>query len=179
MLALSQLRHYGLVMAPVTETGGPGGQSLLGQEMARRLKQLGISRREFVHRSGISRQTLHKIEHEGHTELRGNTYALLDEHLKWSPGTAVSLAEGIVSAVEQADALTRVDRESAYRWRIVERLQALSLEDLERVVAIMEREILGAPMTTDEHLDAMDAKLAEMEQQENGDPVVTGRDREA
>ena len=146
--------------------------SPLGAELARRLKQLGISRREFVSRSGVSRQTLHKIEHEGHTELRDQTYAALDEHLYWVPGTAVALAHGDISAVEQADALTRVDRESAYRWRIVERLSSMSLDDLERMVAIMERETLGeSPISTARHIELMEHKITQMEHQRDGETI--------
>lgn len=152
-------------MAPGSESG----QTQLGAELAKRLKQLGISRREFVSRSGVSRQTLHKIEHEGHTELRDQTYAALDEHLYWVPGTAVALASGDVSAAEQADALTQVDRESAYRWRIVERLQSMSLNELERMVAIMERETLGeSPISTARHIDLMEQKISAHEQQRDG-----------
>lgn len=157
-----------LPMAP----GQTGSTSPLGVELAKRLKQLGISRREFVTRSGISRQTLHKIEHEGHTELRDITYASLDEHLYWVPGTAVALAGGDVSAVEQADALTRVDRESAYRWRIVERLQSMSLAELERMVAIMERETLGeSPISTARHIQLMEDKIAQLEHQRDGESI--------
>lgn len=155
-------------MAP----GQAQARSILGVELAKRLKQLGISRREFVTRSGVSRQTLHKIEHEGHTDLRDQTYAALDEYLYWVPGTAVALAAGDVSAVESADALTRTDRESAYRWRIVERLQSMSLSDLERMVAIMERETLGeSPITTARHIELMERKIAQLEHQRDGEPV--------
>lgn len=162
-------------MAP----GNESGQTQLGAELAKRLKQLGISRREFVSRSGISRQTLHKIEHEGHTELRDLTYALLDEHLYWVPGTAVALASGDISAAEQADALTLVDRESAYRWRIVERLQSMSLQELERMVAIMERETLGeSPVSTARHIELMEQRIAAHERAEDGVTVGSQKQRE-
>lgn len=154
-------------MAP----GQTSGQSPLGRELANRLKKLGISRREFVSRSGISRQTLHKIEHEGHHELRDQTYALLDQHLYWTPGTAYALSKGEEDAIENADALTRVDRESAYRWRIVERLSSMSLDELERMVAIMERELLGESMTSAQHIAAMGDKLSQMEHQRDGETV--------
>lgn len=160
--------NYGLLMAPGQDRTASAG-SALGVELARRLKQLGISRREFVNRSGVSRQTLHKIEHEGHTVLRDQTYAALDEHLYWVPGTAVALASGDISAVEQADALTLVDRESAYRWRIVERLQSMSLDELERMVAIMEGESLGeAPISTARHIELMEQRLRLLESQRDG-----------
>lgn len=138
--------------------------SLLSVELTRRLKQLGLSRREFERRSGLSRQTLFKIESEGHTELRDQTYRLLDEHLKWVPGTALALAQGDPGAVESADALTLADRESAYRWRIVERIQSMSLAELETLVAVWEERTLGESAgSTDRHLELMEDKIAALE----------------
>lgn len=137
----------------------------LGGEFTKRLDQLNISRREFVRRSGISRQTLHKIEHEGHVDLWEQTYSQLDEALYWVPGTAKGLARGTLETIEQADALTQVDRESAYRWRIVERITSMSLEELERLVAMMESEKLGTRpdfmLSSDDVISIVEAKLAE------------------
>lgn len=137
----------------------------LGGEFAKRISQLGISRREFVKRSGISRQTLHKIEHEGHTDLWEQTYAQLDTSLYWSPGTAKALAQGTLRDMSEADALTQVDRASAYKWRIVERMQSMSLDELERMVAIMEGEHLGTKpdvmISTDQVIAIVEAKVAE------------------
>ena len=169
--------NYGLGMAP-PQTDSESAGTALGRELAKRLRQLGISRREFVNRSGVSRQTLLKIELEGHTVLRDQTYAALDEHLYWVPGTAVALASGDISAVEQADALTTVDRESAYRWRIVERLQTMSLDELERMVAMMEGESLGeAPISTARHIQLMEQTLAALESQRDG--VQVGSEAES
>jgi transcriptional regulator with XRE-family HTH domain len=138
--------------------------SLLSVELTKRLKQLGYSRREFERRSGLSRQTLFKIEHEGHTDLRDDTYRTLDEHLKWVPGTALALSQGEVKAVEQADALTLADRESAYRWRIVEKIQSMSLGELETMVAIMEERTLGeVAMSTARHIELMEQRISALE----------------
>ena len=136
--------------------------SVLSVEVTKRLRQLGLSRREFERRSGLSRQTLYKIENEGVTVLRDQTYRLLDEHLKWTPGTALGLAQGENTTPE--DALTLADRESAYRWRIVEKIQSMSLADLETMVAIMEQRTLGEPAeSTEHHLEMMENKLAALE----------------
>lgn len=138
--------------------------SLLSLEVTKRMKQLGISRREFERRSGLSRQTLFKIERGGHTDLRDMTYQLLDEHLKWVPGTALALSRGEVQAASDADALTTADRESAYRWRIVERIQTMSLDELETMVAIWEERTLGKQAeSTAEHLRLMEGELANLE----------------
>lgn len=138
--------------------------SVLSVEMTKRLKQLGLSRREFERRSGLSRQTLFKIEVEGHTDLRDHTYQVLDEHLKWVPGTALALSQGDARAVESADALTLADRESAYRWRIVEKIQNMSLRDLETMVALMEARTLGeVTASTAEHLGMMEERIKAVE----------------
>jgi len=136
--------------------------SLLSVELTKRLRQLGLSRREFERRSGISRQTLYKIENEGHTDLRDLTYQMLDEHLKWVPGTALALSQG--ETTEADDALTLADKESAYRWRIVEKIQTMSLADLETMVAIMETRTLGITAdSTEHHLDLMETRISALE----------------
>jgi len=139
--------------------------SLLSVELTKRLKQLGYSRREFERRSGLSRQTLYKIEKEGHSDLRDDTYRLLDEYLKWIPGTALALAQGEVQSASGADVLTVADRESAYRWRIVEKIQGMSLAELETMIAVMEQRTLGqSAQTTEEHLELMDQRLTDLGQ---------------
>lgn len=155
------VNYTGLAMGPDTETEA----LTLGGEFAKRLAILGYSRREFVRRSGISRQTLHKIEHEGHTDLWDQTYAQLDEHLMWAPGTARGLAHGTITQMASSDALSLVERESAYRWQIVERIQSMSLDQLERLVAVIEGENLGTKpdvMLSSDHIIALvEAKITE------------------
>src|SRR5436190_18403776 len=102
------------------ETTAPNA-SVLGTEFTKRIRQLGISRRELCKRTGLSRQTLHNIEHGGRIELRPATWQALDAGLMWTPGTAHALSMGDVSVVETADAILHADKEHAYRWRIVER----------------------------------------------------------
>jgi len=96
--------------------------------------------------------------------LRDQTYAALDTHLHWVPGTALALASGNEDAIETADALTKTDRESAYRWRIVERIQSMSLEELEQMVALMETRTLGeTSISTGRHIELMENRLALLE----------------
>ena len=161
------LNYSGLTM----ETEAMKGYLSLGEEFARRIDQLGISRREFVRRSGISRQTLHKIEHEGHVDLWEQTYGQLDEALKWSPGTAKALARGELHSMDERDALSLLDREGAYRWAVVERIHSMSLASLEKLVAMMEGEQLGTRpdvlLTTDEVIRIVEIKVSEaLRQQE-------------
>ena len=83
--------------------------STLAGGLAKRLEQLGMSRRELSRRAGLSRQTIHNIEHEGIINLRPTTFSALDTALKWEPGTAFALAlgQGGTRAVED-----KVDRTS-------------------------------------------------------------------
>lgn len=110
----------------------------LSRAFTERITTLGISRREFTKRSGLSRQTIHNIEKGGRTVLNAGTYAALDRGLYWRPGTALALSQDDESVLEYADQLTVVDRESATRWRIVERISSMSLAELDRLAAQME-----------------------------------------
>lgn len=106
----------------------------LADAFTARIRQLGISRREFVKRSGLSRQTLHNIEVDGRTVLQNDTYAKLDRALHWSPGTALALACGDDSVLTSNDPAAVEQRANGLRWLIVERLQSLSIEELETLV---------------------------------------------
>ena len=109
-------------------------QTMLGKALTERLYQLGISRREFVRRSNISRQTLHHIEHDGRTALAPATYAALDEHLKWTAGTAYALANDNDEPLKDRPLVDGNERLRSLRWIAVEHVQRLSLEDLERLI---------------------------------------------
>ena len=106
---------------------------MLSQAFTKRIGQLGISRREFVRRSGLSRQTLHNIEVDCRVDLLPATLQKLDEHLQWKPGTAYALSQGD-SAWLSEDELTREERANGLRWVAFERIRYLSLEDLETLV---------------------------------------------
>lgn len=102
----------------------------LSEAFTRRLAQLGLSRREFSRRSGLSRQTVFHIEIENRTDLAPATFAALDDALRWPTGQAYALAKNEpLQHVESED-----DRANALRWAIVQRLTTLSLEDLETMV---------------------------------------------
>lgn len=105
-------------------------RTMLSQAITKRLGQLGISRRELVRKSGLSRQTIHNIEVDGRVDLAPATLAKLDEHLQWTPGTAYALAKGDSVWLDH-DALTREERANGLRWVVTERIRTLSLEDLE------------------------------------------------
>jgi len=138
--------------------------TLLADAFTQRMNQLGISRREFERRSGLSRQTLFKIENEQHVRLEARTLAILDEHLRWVPGTALALSRGDETAVERADALTLADRESAYRWRIVETITKMTLTELETLVAMMEEKHLGqVASNTSHHITLMKSRLESLD----------------
>lgn len=141
---------------------------LLARAFTHRLEQLGLSRREIVRRSGLSRQTLHNIEHGEHGELKPSTLAAIDRVLRWMPGTALALSRGDASALESGDALNESDRASAYRWGIVERIQSMSLAELERMIANMDTAASnGDDAATESHDDFMaraDERIRALEQ---------------
>jgi len=133
----------------------PPEASILAHEFVNRMARLGISRRELCKRTGLSRQTLHNIEHGGKVDLRPATLSALDAGLMWQPGTTYALSMGDMTVLETADAMMHADKENSYRWRIVERISRMSLDDLERLVSIMESETLetdpdDTPLTTDD-----------------------------
>lgn len=102
----------------------------LAEAFTRRLGQLGLSRREFARRSGLSRQTIHHIENDNRTDLAPATFAALDETLRWPTGMAYALAKGEPLQQTESD----VDRATKLRWAIIERIATLSIEDLEAMV---------------------------------------------
>lgn len=125
----------GVMDSPNGKTVNNGdNRTLLSKYFTERLAQLGLSRREFVRRSGISRQTLHHIEHEGRTALAPSTYAKLDEHLHWSAGTAYALANGDDEPLRNRPIVSGDERESALRWKVVRRIQTLTIEELEALL---------------------------------------------
>lgn len=106
---------------------------MLSTAFKKRIEQLGISRREFTRRSGLSRQTIHNIEVGGRVELAPSTFHALDEHLRWTPGTAWALAHNDDSLISNDPAIME-QRAQALRWIIVERIKSMPLEDLETLV---------------------------------------------
>ena len=111
----------------------------LAKGVSERLEQLGMSRRELSRRTGLSRQTIHNIEHEGSINLRPSTFKALDEALKWKEGTALALALGVGDPASAIEA-----RVHEYLSRIAIHLAHMSSEQLELTLIMMEENELGA-----------------------------------
>ena len=103
----------------------------LSDAFTHRLAQLGLSRRAFAARSGLSRQTLHNIEIECRVDLAPSTFAALDQGLHWPTGKAWALAHGQDVEANETDT---EERANAMRWVIVQRISSMPLEDLETMV---------------------------------------------
>lgn len=104
----------------------------LASAFTQRLAQLGMSRREFAKRSGLSRQTIHNVEVEQRTELAPATLAALDNALRWPTGKAYALANGEPFA--DSDGQSDEDKANGLRWVLVKRLDSLSLAELETMI---------------------------------------------
>jgi transcriptional regulator with XRE-family HTH domain len=142
---------------------GKAGNGALAREFVKRLNELGFSRARFATEAGISRQTIYNIETEAVTYLRATTYALLDRYLYWQPGTARSLAEGITDTATNQDVETREERAAICRWQIIERISDMPIEELTRLVALMEERAFGrAASDTAEHIELMQAEIERM-----------------
>ncbi len=116
----------------------------LAGQLAGRLEQLGMSRRELSRRTGLSRQTIHNIEHEGNTNLKPSTFSALDTALKWEAGTALALAMG------QSGTRDIETRLMEYVTRIAVHLSHMSTAELELTLVMMEENQLGTTNHTTE-----------------------------
>ena len=116
--------------------------SLLAMKLNQRLETLGMSRRELARRTGLSRQTIHNIEHSGATNLKAGTFMLLDKALKWQAGTAMAYALGRGTPdVVQANV-------EDYLVRIAIHLAQMTTEELELTLIMMEENQLGTTTRT-------------------------------
>lgn len=120
--------------------------NLLGEQIAKRLEQLGMSRREFCRRFQISRQTMHDLEHATGKGFADSTFAAIDFGLKWNDGTAKAFHEGIENARELMG-MTMEERINAYLEAILSRLVTMTIDELEREVLMLEEEAYGRPST--------------------------------
>lgn len=112
--------------------------SRLGEQITKRLGQLGMSRRELSRRVNISRQTLHFLEHEPERNFAPSTFEELDRGLKWSPGTARAFHDGILLGGN--DMNVKVVK---YIKSILAHLESMDIEQLEREVLMLEEESYG------------------------------------
>ena len=125
----------------------------LAGQLAGRLEQLGMSRRELSRRANLSRQTIHNIEHEGNTNLKPSTLNALDAALKWEPGTALALALG------QGDPGAIEARVNDYLCRIALHLSHMTSAQLELTLIMMEENELGKANHTTEQFAAAVGEL--------------------
>lgn len=128
----------------MTEANTKG--NLLGEQIAQRLDQLGMSRREFARRSNISRQTLHDLEHSQSKGFAESTFDAVDIGLKWEPGTAKAFHSGNRHAREVIGP-TKEERVNEYLKAILSRLVTMTIDELEREVLMLEEEAYGKPLT--------------------------------
>lgn len=119
--------------------------NLLGEQIANRLIQLGMSRREFCRRYQISRQTMHDLEHTTGKGFADSTFAAIDFGLKWPDGTAKAFHDGVENARELTGP-TMEERIIQYLEVILARLVTMTIDELEREVLMLEEEAYGKPL---------------------------------
>lgn len=107
-------------------------QTELGKAFTHRLRQIGLSRRELERRSGLSRQTLHNIEHGEANQLPA-TLAIIDEHLRWREGTALALQDGDTSVLN-GKANHTASELAAKRLDAIQRIVLMSEDELETLI---------------------------------------------
>jgi transcriptional regulator with XRE-family HTH domain len=122
--------------------------SRLGEQIAKRLAQLGMSRRELSRRIPISRQTLHLLEHEPERNFAPSTFAHLDQGLKWAPGTAKGFHEGTNADPHSDESLQQ--RIQRYLNEILSHLENMDIDQLEREVLMLEEDAYGRDMSCDD-----------------------------
>lgn len=140
--------------------------SLLARFITERLATLSMSRREFVRRTDLSRQTLHNIEREGLTSLWPTTFAALDRGLEWPKGTAEGLAKGDPSAIERVQSIERL---AAIRNQVMHRVETMNLSELENLAHVMETMAFGThAASTEDHVAKVESRLADLERRLGG-----------
>ena len=115
--------------------------NLLGEQITKRLAQLAMSRREFCRRFSLSRQTLYALEHSSKKGFHEETFAIVDEGMKWPEGTAKGFYNGFADAKDRN--LTTEDLVREYVGAIVRHIYTMDIEQLEREVLMLEEEAFG------------------------------------
>jgi hypothetical protein len=122
--------------ATTTNTSG----TLLGRMVQERLRQLGVSRRQFCISNNISRQTLYEIEHQGKVNLMPSSLVAIDKGCHWEPGTAARYAVGDTNVGSE---LSNEERVENYLRKIMERISLMTIDELERESIWLEEELFG------------------------------------
>lgn len=147
--------------------------TVLGEAIRKRIDQLGISRRELAKRSGISKQTIHDLEHMNRG-FQSGTLIALDRALKWEAGTALAFHIGDESARDGGESIdTKVTR---YFNGIMAHLATMTTDELERELLMLEEESFGrtfpnsteALVAYEERLRKLADSLTETWEQLNG-----------
>lgn len=120
------------------DRNGKQHESFLGIQIADRLRQLGMSRRELSRRVQLSRQTLHLLEHEPERNFADFTFEQLDIGLKWEYGTARAFWVGEIKSRHRGENMD--EQVSAYLRKILRRLETMDIDQLEREVIFLEEE---------------------------------------
>lgn len=135
MLALVQMFELGCWTMTDQTSETP---SLLASEISKRLMQLLISRRALAQASGLSRQTLHAIEREGHTNLSPATCEALDRALRWPSGTTYKLSQGDTAALASLQQPSAKEQAAIRRKQLVDLVLSFSDSELETFALFIE-----------------------------------------
>jgi transcriptional regulator with XRE-family HTH domain len=136
--------------------------NVLGDEIKKRLVQLGLSQRELARRIGISRQTVHNVIHMPHWGFTEETFSALDYGLKWRAGTARAFHQGNVRARDEVGAMSIEERINEYLATILERLREMDIDQLEREVIMLEEEADRTSCGDSESRRLIDAQIARL-----------------
>jgi len=117
--------------------------TLLGLKLAKRLAQLGLSRRELSRRINISRETLNQLEHNPHKGFADSTFRALDQGLKWQAGTSRAFHSGNENARQDVGGMPVNERIQDYLEQIIKHVSAMNIDELEREVIMLEEESFG------------------------------------
>jgi transcriptional regulator with XRE-family HTH domain len=120
-------------------------RSLLGEMIANRLNQLGMSRREFCRRFNVSRPTLRDLEYNSEKRFAAATFEAIDQGMKWQAGTAYAFHIG----QEPENGIPLHERIETYLEEILQRLLTMTPSELEREVLMLEEELYGRPLASD------------------------------
>jgi transcriptional regulator with XRE-family HTH domain len=112
--------------------------TLLGRMVVDRLRQLGVTRSQLSRNTGISRQTIWEIEHNGRVNISPVRLSALDNALHWPPGTAMQYALG-----QEPNPVADGERIEVYVARILELISHFTVDELEREAIWLEEEMYG------------------------------------
>jgi transcriptional regulator with XRE-family HTH domain len=149
--------------------------NLLGEEIAKRLKQLTISRREFSRRFKLSRQTLYALEHGSGKAFAASTFEAIDRGLKWPTGTAKGFYDGIANAKDISGGSSKDELVRAYIAEIVKHVYVMSIDELEREVLMLEEEAFGRPLPDTESVTVIRETVARLSNAMLNGPLNRGQ----